>query len=75
MTLLQCKKSVYRSRKQGQGKKEEFWTCKDAVTRTKACLGLTLVGDIKGNAGSFYHCFGSRRLNKENMGLLMKKII
>lgn len=41
---------------------------RDGVRKAKAQLGFRLAGSIKDNK-SFYHCLGSRRLDKENVGL------
>lgn len=76
MPELQCKKVVYRKGKQSQDTKQKFrniaWACRDGVSKAKAQLDLRLARDVKSNRKSFYCCISSKRLNKENMGSLLK---
>ena len=62
---------------QGQATKEEFRHVAQAlsgcVRKAKAQLELKVERDIKGNKASFCHCMSSKRVNRENVGLLLNR--
>lgn len=78
MTELKCKKAVYRRWKQGWAAKEEFknivWSGRDGVRRAKTQMELRLARDITGNKVSFCPYINSKRLSKENVGLLLNGV-
>lgn len=75
MTELKCKKAVYRRWKQGRAAKEErksiAWACRDGVRKAKTQMELRLSRDVTGNKVSFCLYVNSKRLSKENAGLLL----
>ena len=48
--------------------------CEQGVRKAKVQLVLRLVRNIKGNKKRFYCCISSKRLNKENAGLLLNEV-
>lgn len=62
---------------QGQATNEEFRDVvqahSDCVRKPKAQLELEVERDIRGNKTSFCHCMSSKRINKENVDLLLNR--
>lgn len=63
---------------QGQAAREGLGNmvqaCRDGIRKATAYLRLRLARDVKGSEKSFYTYRGSKRLNKENVGLMLSGV-
>lgn len=51
------------------------WECREGVKEVKAHLKLRLERDIEGSKKTFIVTSSSKRLNKENFGLLLHRVV
>ena len=51
------------------------WACRAGVIQAKAQLELRGSRDVKGNMKSFYNYISNKRVNKENVGALLKGLV
>lgn len=70
-----CKKSTYRGWEAGGWSKEKFrniaWAGRHGVMETKVQVELILLKDVKENKRSFCCYINSKKMSKENEGLLL----
>ena len=70
--LLQCKKgNLQEVEARTSYKRSNLAVQRAGVRRAKAHLKPTLAMDIKDNKKNFYYDADSKRVNKENVGLLL----
>lgn len=75
LTELGHKKEVYKRWKQGQVTQDEYrapvQSCRDGVRKPKVGLELNLERDVKGSNKRFYKYINSKKMTRENTGLLL----